>query len=209
MESLTTHWDKIYNKTESSNLGWYEDNFNQTIGFLNRIINWDTSTMFIAGAGSSKLADQLLHKNIKLILNDISSEGLKIIKDRIGENAAKIKWICQDISKSLPSDTPMVDIWVDRAVLHFLTNEADIMGYFRNLNSYLKIGGHVLFAEFSNKGALKCAGLPIHQYSIVEFDKYLGNSYTLIDQLEWVFTNPKGEPRPYIYALYKKIKNEG
>ena len=42
------------------------------------------------------MADQLLHKNIKLILNDISSEAIKIIKDRIGENAAKIKWICQD-----------------------------------------------------------------------------------------------------------------
>jgi len=97
-----------------------------------------------------------------------------------------------------------VDIWVDRAVLHFLTDDEAINGYFRNLNSVLKVGGYAVFAEFSEDGARKCAGLVLHRYSVSELSGRLGPSFDLISTFDYTYLNPNGDPRPYVYALYKK-----
>jgi len=99
---------------------------------------------------------------------------------------------------------PEVDIWIDRAVLHFLTNEYDIIGYFKNLKSILKLGGHAIFAEFSMIGAPKCAGLTLHRYSIDELSKKLGSAFKIVSHFEYTYINPFGDPRPYIYALFKR-----
>jgi hypothetical protein len=204
MKSDASHWDNIFAKTENNKLGWYEENTNQTIQLLNRIPNWEASTILITGAGTSALIDDLLQKKVKLILNDISIEAISLVKNRIGKIANEITWICQDIAQPLPVEMPNVDIWLDRAVLHFLTDESDIIGYFNNVKTLLRMGGYALFAEFSHKGALKCAGIPVHQYNVEELSDRLGESFELVTDFEWVFTNPKGEPRPYIYALYKR-----
>ena len=114
--------------------------------------------------------------------------------------------MCQDIASEIDINMPMVDIWIDRAVLHFLTDDKDIKGYFKNLKSKLKDGGYVLFAEFSKVGATSCAGLLVKQYSLEEFKYELGLSFELISSFEHLYINPNGDKRPYIYALYKKNK---
>ena len=68
----------------------------------------------------------------------------------------------------------------------------------------MKKGGYVIFAEFSKTGAPKCAGLTLHRYSIEELSEKLGSSFNLISHFEYTYTNPYGNPRPYVYALYKK-----
>ncbi len=200
MKSSSEHWNSIFSGAEDSTLGWYEKDLTPTFTLLEQIEKWESSSIFIPGAGTSTLVDALLTKNTKLVLNDISSTALNNLKDRLGKQ--DIEWICQDIAQ--PIQMPIVDIWIDRAVLHFLTEEKNINGYFNNLKSNLKIGGYAIFAEFSKEGATKCAGLNIHQYSVDELSKRLGTSFSLISSFEHVYVNPNGEPRPYIYALFKK-----
>ena len=67
----------------------------------------------------------------------------------------------------------------------------------------MKNNGYVLLAEFSKTGALQCAGLELHRYSIEEMKFRLGDKFKLIEHEEYVFTNPFGDPRPYVYALFK------
>ena len=122
------------------------------------------------------------------------------------EKAKSITWLCQDISAPLPNFLPPIDIWFDRAVLHFLVDDKDIVSYFKNINSFVKIGGHVILAEFSKTGALKCAGLNVHRYSLEELTNNLGADFQLINHLETNFINPRGDLRPYIYGLFKRIK---
>jgi len=100
---------------------------------------------------------------------------------------------------------PGIDIWIDRAVLHFLREEEHIQGYFNNLVSALKPGGHALFAEFSTAGAPKCAGLELHRYCIEELSARLGSHFKLISFFDHIYINPDGAARPYIYALFKRI----
>lgn len=187
-----------------SELGWYERDATQTLKFLDLIPENHTATVFLPGAGTSVLVEGLLSRGSRLILNDISDEALDTLKKRIGYGQDRLIWVRHDISERLPNGLPHADIWIDRAVLHFLLDEGQIEGYFRNLRFILRQGGFVLLAEFSTVGAPKCAGLDLHRYSIEEMTKRLGEVFELIKHEDYVFINPFGEPRPYVYALYKR-----
>ncbi len=206
MKSSRNHWDTIFSNTPDSNLGWYEQNASKTLELLNQIPEWEESTIFLPGAGTSVLIEELLARGVKLILNDISLEALNRVKARLSNKSGEITWLCQDIAQPIQSAIPGVDIWLDRAVLHFLTDEDDIKGYFENVKSSLKTNGYALFAEFSKAGAPKCAGLTVHRYSLEELSAKLGASFKLISQFDYTYLTPHGDPRPYIYALYRREK---
>jgi len=197
------HWDTIFSSKNDTELGWYESDISQTLKFLDLIPQSGHTTIFLPGAGTSLLVDELLAREYELILNDISDEALNRLKSRIGRSD-RLKWLHHDMSKPLPDDTLQVDIWIDRAVLHFLLEDADIQSYFDNLRSSVRSRGYVLLAEFSITGAPKCAGLELHRYSVEEMTERMGKEFELIKYEDYTFINPFGDPRPYIYALYHR-----
>jgi len=206
MTAIKDHWDNIFSKIEDTKLGWHEKDTSQTFKLLGKIPDLEKATIFLPGAGTSILIEDLLPRVSKLILNDISSEALNHVRQRLKEGAEGVVWLCQDIAQPFKESMPEVDLWIDRAVLHFLTNENDIKGYFENLKSILKIGGHAVFAEFSLIGAPKCAGLMLHRYSLDELSMNLGSSFKVVSHFDYTYINPFGDQRPYIYALFKREK---
>jgi len=204
MRSGRAHWNAIFSTTKDTKLGWYEKDVSKTLKLLAKIPGWKRSAVFIAGAGTSLLTEELLSRRAELVLNDISLKALNRVKRKLRDTRGKIHWLCQDISQPVKSVIPDVGIWIDRAVLHFLTDKADVKGYFKNLKSILKPGGYALFAEFSKTGAEKCAGLQVHRYSVEELAKRLGPSFRLVSHFDYTYVNRYGEPRPYVYALFKK-----
>ena len=205
MENKRHHWDKIFSSTEDTRLGWYEEKPVELLNLLNKIDHWQGKHIFISGAGTCTLVEALLAQKTSLILNDISKKALESIRTRLGKQQDNIHWLCQDIALPITENIPAIDIWIDRAVLHFLTKEEQITSYFDNINKRLTIGGYALFAEFSKQGAEMCAGLPIHQYSVEELSQRLGTAFKLIDHFNHLFINPYGDKKPYIYALYQRI----
>ena len=201
---INEHWNKIFKKTESENLGWYEKDFYQTLKFLNLIDHLGEKSVFIAGTGTSTLAEQLIGKCKNLILNDISEEALSISKKRIGKVKQPVEWLKADIGAELPIENKSIDVWIDRAVLHFLIDEDQIDTYFKNLNEKINVNGYALLAEFASHGAPKCAGLELHRYSIEELIVRCGKDFELIQSESYTYINPEGDERPYIYCLFKK-----
>ncbi|NOZ43129.1 MAG: class I SAM-dependent methyltransferase [Alphaproteobacteria bacterium] len=208
MASTSEHWNSVFSSTENSKLGWYEKDAAQTLRLLTHIPEWENSTIFLPGAGTSVLIEELLTRGAKLVLNDISAEALNQVRRRLGDRDKAVDWLCQDISRPFHKEIPDIDLWIDRAVLHFLTGEDDIKGYFGNIKSALKTGGHAIFAEFSRTGAPKCAGLTLHRYGVEELSARLGPSFRLISHFDHIYINPNGDPRPYIYTLYIREKPE-
>lgn len=204
MKKLDQHWDEIFATQADPELGWYEDNAAQTLHLLDGIPLTGDAVVFIPGAGTSVLVDELRKTNCRLVLNDISGHALEKLKSRVGEEHESILWLHHDISKPLPPDLPTADLWIDRAVLHFLTEETQIRGYFANLHSAVRPGGHVLLAEFSPDGAVKCAGLDVHRYSLKEMTTRLGPQFHLLRHEFATSFTPSGSPRPYLYALFRK-----
>lgn len=203
MTSRAAHWNTIFSNKKDTELGWHENSAAQTLKFLDLLPQQEAMTVFLPGAGTSLLVDALYKKGYKLILNDISDVALSKLRQRIGENE-QVMLLHHDIAQPLPDAiASAVDLWIDRAVLHFLCSEREIQGYFANLRSALRRGGHVLLAEFSTTGAQKCAGLELHRYSIEEMSLRLGNDFELIAAEEHIYVNPSGQPRPYIYGLFR------
>lgn len=203
MITLNEHWNAIFSTKADSELGWYEKDVAQTLKFIDQIPLNKSATVFLPGAGTSVLVDELLARGHELILNDISDQALNKLRNRIGTDK-RLTWLHHDISKPLPDGISKADIWIDRAVLHFLLEEDDIQGYFANLQSEISPGGYALLAEYSTAGAPKCAGLELHRYSIGEMTERMGKDFELLEYEKYTYINPSGDPRPYIYALYRK-----
>ncbi len=199
------HWDTAYSQTPNEKLGWYEDDHSPTFQLLDETTITSHSNILIAGAGSTTLVDALLAKGFsQLIATDISEVSLQKLEDRVG--IGKIEIIVDDLSHpNKLSQIASVDIWVDRAVLHFLTESTDQTTYFDLLKSKLKKGGYALFAEFGLGGATKCCGLPIQQYENDQFQSQLGNEFELVSSFNHTYHNPNGDSRKYIYSLFKRI----
>ena len=202
MASHSEHWDAVFSTGDDQQLGWYEHDVSQTLKFFKHLkLNAD-SQLFLAGAGTSNLVDELLKTGSHLILNDISSLALAQLKSRIGDG--NYQMLQHDMGIPL-KQVQSVDLWVDRAVLHFLLDEPAIIQYFDNLKASVKSGGYVLLAEFSKAGVEECAGLPVHRYSVAEMQIRLGTAFTLIESEDYVFISPQGQERLYVYALFQRL----
>ena len=77
MTTSNQHWNAIFSAKRDPELGWYERNAAQTLKFLDLIPESRTATIFLSGAGTSVLVDELVSRGARLILNDISDEALK------------------------------------------------------------------------------------------------------------------------------------
>jgi hypothetical protein len=205
MSTLSEHWNAIFSSKKDAELGWHENDASQTAKFLDLIPQHKDATVFLPGAGTSVLIDALLGKVHHVIANDLSEAALGKLRARFGMND-RLSLLHHDVSQPL-SDKYFnsIDLWIDRAVLHFLIKEEEIQGYFTNLQAAVRPGGHVLLAEFSTQGAQKCAGLEVRRYSIEEMTMRLGADFELVTHEEHTCINPFGSPRPYIYALFKHL----
>jgi len=204
MDTRRLHWDRIFtHATDDSRLGWYEKDSSQTLKYLEMTRLSPPATVFLAGAGTSTLADDLLTAGYGLIVNDVSGVALAVLRDRTGSRG-RAAWLEHDLARPLPDDLPIVDLWIDRAVLHFLLEETEIDAYFANMQNSVRPGGYVLQAQFSTQAAAKCAGLDLHRYSLDELCRRVGEQFSLIHHETYQYTMPGGDLRPYLYALFKK-----
>lgn len=203
-DALAVHWNTIYAAKPETELGWFEADAGRTLAFLDLVPSGPAPRVFLPGAGTSRLADALAARGMRLILDDVSDEALALLRARLGAAGGEAIWLLHDVSQPLPEGLPAVDLWIDRAVLHFLLDEGAIEGYFANLRGLLRPGGHVLLAEFASSGATRCAGLDVHRYSLGEMARRLGPEFTLVKAEESVFVNPARAPRPYLHALFRR-----
>ena len=97
-----------------------------------------------------------------------------------------------------------VDLWHDRAVLHFFTEEKQQKAYFDLLKGALKPKGFVILAEFNLEGAKKCSGLDVFNYNEEMLHERLGTDFVLLKSFNYTYTQPSGNTREYVYTLFQK-----
>ncbi len=205
-ENLGEYWCGKYTDVDYKTLGWYEEISEPSLRLIKDSGIAKSALIFNAGAGATTLIDSLLNEGYSnLIANDISSCALKNIKKRIGEKQKKVQFIVDDLVKpTLLNNMPKVDLWNDRAVLHFFITEKDQDAYFKLLHDKVKKGGFVILSEFNLQGATMCSGLPVKRYNVKMLQNKLGNEYTLLKEFDYTYIMPNGEKREYIYTLFKR-----
>jgi SAM-dependent methyltransferase len=202
---LSNHWDKAYSNSEQEKLGWYETDLSPTLNLISKTGLQKSAKILNAGAGSTTLIDKLLETGYtNLIATDLSEVALKQLDVRTEGNS--IDFIVDDLTnpEKLLNIDP-VDLWIDRAVLHFFVEEKEQDTYFDLLKNKIKSKGFVILAEFNLNGATRCSGLPVHRYSEEMLIEKIGPDFELIDSFNYNYLMPSGAERPYIYTLFRKI----
>lgn len=206
---LTAHWDKVYHTKADTELGWYENQPEQTMRLV-EACNLDKDARILnVGAGTTTLIDSLVKANYSnIIANDLSEVALEKLQARITSDFNyNLECIVDDLTqpKALQLIEP-VDVWIDRAVLHFFTTTEEQQTYFDLVRKVVAKDGYVLIAVFETNGAPKCCGLELQRYNLEMLQNGLGDSFKLVDSFEYTYINPFGGERPYIYSLFQKAK---
>jgi hypothetical protein len=138
-----------------------------------------------------------------LAVLDVSGEALRRAQARLGSKAAIPIWIESDVAGDWSLE-PM-DIWHDRAVLHFLTDAADRARYLDHLRQTLRLGGSAIVATFAMDGPEMCSGLPVLRYSPESLSLVLGRNLELMEAVAHVHTTPWGARQSFQCCRFRRI----
>ncbi len=201
------HWNNAYQKTPVNNLGWYEENPIPSFELIEACNLSKDALIFNAGAGATTLINKLLNVGYNnIILNDIAAFPLAALKNELIFNKkTNIQFIVDDLTN--PTELlklKNVDLWHDRAVLHFFTKKHQQQTYFELLRKVIKVNGYVILAQFNLNGAKKCSGLNVYNYNEIMLQKGLGDDFELLKSFDYTYTQPSGNTREYVYTLFKR-----
>ena len=200
------HWNNAYQNNVVEKLGWFEDDPVASFDLIEKCNLSKDALIFNAGAGATTLITLLLEKGYSNILvNDISSLALNKLKNSIDSNS-NVRFFVDDLTNPITLlDVKNIDLWHDRAVLHFFTSKDQQLSYFNLLKKIVREGGYVIFSEFGIDGAKKCCGLDIVNYSEKMLQDRLGEEFTLLESFNHQYNHPSnGNTRKYIYTLFKR-----
>jgi SAM-dependent methyltransferase len=203
------HWNKVYSKSEFNKLGWYEESPKPSLDLIKKFKLNKDAVILDVGSGTTTLIKKLLEQGYNhIIATDISEIALTKAMEKLKtEKAKSVKWIVDDITNPEYLTEPgNIDLWHDRTVLHFLTEDKQRQCYISTLKRLVKIGGYVIIAVFSLEGAKKCSGLNVANYDHTMISQFLGDNFELMEHFPYLYIQPSGGERPYVYTLFRRTK---
>ena len=196
------HWEDVWTRKKSNEVSWYQEEPKTSLDLILSTNPSKDARIIDVGGGDSKLVDKLLELDFKNItVLDISVKALKTARERLGQKSDMVNWIECDV-REFDSENQF-DIWHDRALLHFLTSEEDILNYVNLIRKHVKDRGYLVISSFSTKGPKMCSGLDTIQYS-EESMKKLFDGFEHIKSFEEEHLTPSGMSQIFTYNVFRK-----
>jgi ubiquinone/menaquinone biosynthesis C-methylase UbiE len=198
------HWSEVYQNKASDNVSWYQEKPELSLKLIEETGLSKNARIIDVGAGASTLVDHLLETGYSEIsLLDISPESLDISKKRLGEKSLRLKWLVGDITNiELPKAA--FELWHDRAVFHFLTEEAQQQTYLEKITQSLAPNGHLIIATFASDGPLQCSGLDVMRYDVESLERFFGNDFALLASASESHLTPWASEQKFIYCHFQR-----
>jgi hypothetical protein len=156
------------------------------------------------GAGTSMLVDRLSDAGfVDLTVLDISAHALDEVARRLGPRATRARFICQDVLSWQPER--QYDVWHDRAVFHFLSEEAGRSSYVSVAALAVRAGGAVIVATFAEDGPTRCSGLPVARYSADELADAFAPGFEPVHAERELHETPAGEVQPFTWMILRRV----
>jgi SAM-dependent methyltransferase len=194
------HWESIYTAKSPNEVSWFQKEPTHSLGLIRDAGLPLQAAIIDVGSGASTLIDQLLktgYANVTAL--DISAQALDKAKARLGSLANNVQWRVGDITE-MELQPAYFDLWHDRAVFHFLTDEMDRQKYVRKAETSLKPGAHLLIATFARDGPPKCSGLDVMRYDAASLKQEFGSKFMIIRHLNEKHRTPSGMEQKFIYV---------
>ena len=197
------HWNNIYQTRKLDEVSWYQPVPHTSLELIENLGLSRQANILDVGGGDSYLTDHLLDKGFtNLFLLDVSAKAIERAKNRHGAHRSDIEYIISDITEFQPKEP--VDLWHDRAVLHFLTADEEIQKYVSIVQAYVREAGYVIIGVFSKDGPTKCSGIEIRQYDEETMKGLLGNEFNLIKSFRTDHPTPSQKTQNFIFSVFQK-----
>lgn len=199
---MKRHWEWVYASKAPADVSWFQAEPGQSLALIGRCGLTMNAAILDVGAGASALPDGLLARGYSdITVLDISAAALNVAQKRLGEKAARIKWIVSDVLDA-PLPEHHFDVWHDRAVFHFLTRAEDRARYVALMRASLKRGASIIMATFGPGGPLKCSGLDVVRYSAETLQKELGAGLVLEESFLEMHPTPFGTQQEFLFCRF-------
>jgi len=198
------HWQRVYETRDPEAVSWFRPRLDVSLELLEQAGLAPDTRLIDVGGGASTLVDDLLARGLRdITVLDISAEALAASRQRLAARANRVEWLAADVlAARLPAGA--FDIWHDRAVSHFLTDDADLARYARQAATAIRPGGHAVIGGFAPDGPKRCSGLPVARRSAQDIAAMLGPDFELRDERRERHLTPGGTEQPFAWALLRR-----
>jgi SAM-dependent methyltransferase len=150
------------------------------------------------------LVDRLLDDGYRdLTLVDVSVRALDAVRSRLGDRAAPVSFVHADVLDWMPGRE--FDVWHDRAVFHFLTDERDRAAYVERAGAAVRPAGTLIIATFAADGPTQCSGLPVRRHAPADLAHTFGPAFVLEASEREEHVTPAAVIQPFSWAVLRRL----
>ena len=194
--SSPDHWNSSF-ATDHTARGWYQATADPSWLMIGEL---DPSTPALdVGAGASVWVDEAVERGwTDVTVLDWSPVALRLSQARLGTRAAAVTWVEADLLSWAPPR--FFGLWHDRAVLHFLLDDAERARYGQVLRAATEPGSIVVIGGFGPTGPQMCAGLPVRRQSLNDFEDLFGVHFAIERTFEQSHVRPDKDTQDYLWV---------
>jgi len=200
---LKAHWEHVFETKGPEAMSWTQASPEPSLRLIGQAGLPVGASLLDVGAGLGNLAVALQGAGLRLTLLDLSGEALRRARLRLGNQAADMTWVEGDVTR-VPLPEGAFDLWHDRAVFHFLTEDAERERYRDQLIRALRPGGAVVLATFGPEGPERCSGLPVRRQGAEDLAAFLGADFQLMVSETELHGTPMGTTQAFIWTLFRR-----
>jgi SAM-dependent methyltransferase len=208
MSNLAQHWQDVFVNMDEGRTSWFRPHLDTSLRLIDECKLPANAAIIDVGTGRSTLVDDLLARGFRdLTALDISPAALTQSRRRMGLASDLVRWISGDVlATSLPPSR--FDLWHDRAVFHFLTDEGDQARYAAQAAASVRKGGYLLLATFAADGPEWCSKLPVCRYDAAGLSARFAEDFKPVANAREEHRTPLGSVQPFTYLLLRRNATE-
>lgn len=207
-ETRQEHWDNVFTSKPDDAVSWFQRRPETSLRLIRACHLPKEASILDVGAGASRLPDALLDEGfVNVHVLDVSAAALARTRARLGERGNPVRFIVADIAGWEPDVT--IDLWHDRAVLHFLTEPQDRAAYAGALRRTVRPDGFVVISGFAPSGPERCSGLPVVRASQDAIATLLGPDFALLDAFEEDHETPAVRQQRFVFTRFQRHPAQG
>jgi SAM-dependent methyltransferase len=198
---MKSHWEEIYRTKAAHEVSWFQPEARISLDLIQRAAPDRAAEIIDVGGGASTLVDGLLAAGYEHVtVLDVVKAALDQARQRLGLAATGVRWLEADtLTVTLP--TAGYDVWHDRAVFHFLIDQADRDRYIAQVRHAVRPGGYVLVSTFAEDGPTRCSGLPVTRYAPHALRAQFGSGFQLLESVREDHVTPSGVHQAFVCCL--------
>ncbi|WP_129646993.1 class I SAM-dependent methyltransferase [Peristeroidobacter agariperforans] len=199
-----SHWERAYHQKAAQAVSWYRPHLDVSLQLMGRAGLDSRSRVIDVGAGASTLIDDLLALGVRSIIAlDLSAQSLAATRERLAARGDCVQWMVADATSAmLPVSS--IDIWHDRATLHFLTDPNDVRRYVDVATNAVAPGGYAIVGSFAADGPTQCSGFPVTRRDPEEIAALFASHFVLTESRREIHRTPSGNEQSFAYALLQR-----